>query len=124
VAAYIEEWGKPDDVCLVAVKGQRLVGAVWTRIIAGEVRGCGNIDAHTPEFSISVLPECRGRGIGELLMRQVLELLRERGYPQASLSVQNSNPALRLYERLGFKAVDDHDEEIVMVYDFSANELQ
>ncbi|WP_293694399.1 GNAT family N-acetyltransferase [uncultured Agrococcus sp.] len=124
VAAYIQEWGKPDDACLVAVKDQRLVGAVWTRIIAGEVRGYGNIDAHTPEFSVSVLPVCRGRGIGALLMRQMLELLRERGYSRASLSVQKSNPALRLYERLGFKAVADHDDEIVMVYDFSANELQ
>lgn len=57
-------------------------------------------------------------------MRQMLELLRERGRSRASLSVQKSNPALRLYERLGFKAVADHDEEIVMVYDFLANELQ
>ena len=124
VAAYIEAWGKPDDVCLVAVKGQRLIGAVWTRIIVEAVRGYGHIDALTPEFSVSVLPVCRGRRIGGLLMRQMLELLRERGCSRASLSVQKSNPALRLYERLGFKAVADHDEEIVMVYDFLANELQ
>lgn len=60
VAAYIEAWGKPDDVCLVAVKEQRLIGAVWTRIIVGAVRGNGHIDALTPEFSVSVLPVCRG----------------------------------------------------------------
>lgn len=119
VAAYIEEWGKPDDLCLVAVQDQRLVGAVWTRIIAGEIRGYGNIDSRTPEFSIGVLDNYRGRGVGGQLMRHMLVPLRGRGYTEASLSVQKSNPALRLYERLRFRKVTDLDEEIVMVYDLS-----
>ena len=37
--------------------------------------------------------------------------LREAGYPRASLSVQKENPALRLYERLGFSIIGDGFDE-------------
>lgn len=115
IAAYLEGWGKPDDLCLIAVEAGEIIGAVWTRIITGKVRGFGNVDAETPEFSISILPERRGEGIGSKLMTQMLDLLKNRGYARASLSVQKSNRALRLYERLGFRAVADHGDELVMV---------
>lgn len=121
VAAYIEGWGEPDDLCLVAVEAGELIGAVWTRIIAGKVRGFGNVDAETPEFSISILPERRSGGIGSTLMTQMLDLLTDRGYARASLSVQKSNRALRLYERLGFRAVADRGDELVMVRDLLTN---
>lgn len=39
------------------------------------------------------------------MMRQMLGELREAGYSRASLSVQKENPALHLYERLGFRIV-------------------
>lgn len=115
IAAYLEGWGKPADLCLVAVETGKIIGAVWTRIIAGEVRGHGNVDAETPEFTVSILPERRGEGIGSKLMTQMLELLRDRGYARASLSVQKSNRALRLYERLGFRAVADHGDDLILV---------
>jgi len=46
--------------------------------------------------------------------------LRGAGYPRASLSVQKENPAARLYERLGFRIVDDgfDETEWLMVYRF------
>lgn len=116
IAAYLEGWGKPDDLGLVAVEAEKLVGAVWTRIITGEIRGHGNVDTETPEFIISVLPEARGKGIGATLMVQMLDILRKRGYQQASLSVQKSNQAVHLYERLGFLRVEDHGDDLVMVY--------
>ena len=88
IAVFIKEFGKPDDNCLVAEIDGKLVGAVWTRILNGEVKGFVHIDANTPEFAISLFPEYRGMGIGTDLMRQMLVLLKEKGYAITSLAVQ------------------------------------
>jgi len=45
---------RPDDLCMVAESCRHILGAVWTRILAGKVKGYGNVDDHTPEFAISV----------------------------------------------------------------------
>ena len=53
---------------------------------------------------ISLLPEYRGRGIGTALIRALLdEAASVSG--AVKLSVAASNPARRLYERLGFRTV-------------------
>ena len=91
----------PDDRALVAEAGGRVVGACWVRT----TDEYGHIDGSTPSFSISLLPGFRGRGIGTELMRKMLAKLEDAGYARASLSVQKENPAVHLYERLGFKIV-------------------
>jgi len=64
--------------------------------------------------------EYRGQGIGTLLMENLFERLRERGFRRTSLSVQKNNPAVRFYERLGYNITDekvDHagNEDFIMV---------
>ena len=54
LAVYIADFGQADDLCLVAEAYGHLLGAVWTRILAGKIKGYGNVDEHTPEFAISV----------------------------------------------------------------------
>lgn len=53
---------------------------------------------------IALLPQYRGRGVGEELMRSLLEEADERGV-KASIHVERFNPAQRLYTRLGFRPV-------------------
>lgn len=115
VSIYTDDWGQPTDRCLVAANDGLVAGAVWTRILAGPLRGFGNLDAQTPEFSIAVLPELRGVGMGTQLMRAMVGWLAADGIAQASLSVQATNPARRLYERLGFEIVEDRGDEWIMV---------
>ena len=50
---------------------------------------------------IALLPEHRGRRIGEALIHDLLEESAQRGLP-VRLQVLKNNPAVRLYERLGF----------------------
>ena len=50
-------------------------------------------------------------------MRRMLELLKEQGYKKASLAVQKANYAVRMYEDVGFKTVDENAEEFIMVCD-------
>ena len=89
----------------------KVVGAVWPRIM----NDYGHVDDDTPSFAISLYKKYRGNGIGTELMRRMLELLKEQGYKKASLAVQKANYAVRMYEKVGFKTVDENDEEYIMV---------
>ena len=51
---------------------------------------------------IALLPEFRGRGIGQQLIEELQAEARAKGQP-VSIHVERFNRALRLYERLGFK---------------------
>ena len=112
--AYIEAFGKKDDHCLVALVDDKIIGAVWTRILAEGVRGFGNLDDTTPEFAISLYKQCRGLGIGTKLMEQMCNHLREKGYAKASLAVQKANYAVKMYRKAGFTVVGENQQEYIM----------
>ncbi len=99
------------DFCIVADDEGKVIGAVWTRIM----NDYGHVDEETPSFAISLYKEYRGQGIGTKLMKEMLYLLKEKGYKRASLAVQKANYAVKMYENVGFKAVDENDEEYIMV---------
>jgi ribosomal protein S18 acetylase RimI-like enzyme len=52
-------------------------------------------------IDIALLPEHRGKGIGGELIRQLIQQCDQQRLP-LRLQVLKGNPALRLYERLGF----------------------
>ena len=108
---YIEDFGKKDDWCLVAEIKGKIVGAVWVRIM----NDYGHIDNETPSFAISLYEEYRNMGIGTALMRDMLELLKKKGYEQTSLSVQKANYAVRMYRKVGFEVIDENEAEYIMV---------
>ena len=99
------------DFCIVADDEGKVIGAVWTRIM----NDYGHVDEETPSFAVSLYKEYRGQGIGTKLMKEMLYLLKEKGYKRASLAVQKANYAVKMYENVGFKAVDENDEEYIMV---------
>lgn len=108
---YIADFGKTDDWCFVAeVKGE-IVGAVWVRIMDDY----GHIDDKTPSFAISLYDEYRNLGIGTVLMRTMLQFLKDKGYRKTSLSVQKANYAFNMYRKVGFEVVDENGEEYIMV---------
>ncbi len=75
----------------------------------------GHVDSQTPSFAISLIQEYRGKGIGTELMKKMLEHLKNQGFKKASLAVQKSNYAVRMYEKVGFRKVDENNEEYIMV---------
>ena len=116
INVYIEGFGgRKDDYCLVADLSGSIIGAVWVRILAGKIRGYGNIDDQTPEFAISLLKEYRNQGIGTLLMQKMIEYLKRKGYAQTSLSVQKNNYAVKMYQKLGFEIIHENEEDYLMV---------
>ena len=109
---YYEYFGRgAADHCLVAEADGHVVGAVWTRIM----KDYGHVDDETPSFAISLIPEYRGKGIGTRLMLNMLKLLKEQGFKQASLAVQKENYAVQMYKNVGFEIADENDEEFIML---------
>jgi GNAT superfamily N-acetyltransferase len=105
LARYVTGWGRAGDLGWVAEIDHTAIGAAWVRLWSGSDQGFGCIDAATPELAIAVLPPYQGQGIGTQLLKQVLASSKKTG-AAVSLSVRSDNPAVRLYERLGFVRVD------------------
>lgn len=109
---YIADFGKKkDDMGLVAEVDKKAVGAVWVRIM----NDYGHIDNATPSIAVSLYKDYRGLGIGTALMKEMLRILKDRGYKQASLSVQKANYAVNMYQKTGFEIVDEKGEEYIML---------
>jgi ribosomal protein S18 acetylase RimI-like enzyme len=67
-------------------------------------------------IDIAVLPEYRGSGIGTQLLQDLLK----RGVnarKSVKLQVFKSNPAVRLYERLGFSQVSEESMYFEMIFE-------
>ncbi len=109
---YVTGFGtKKDDICLIAEIDNKPVGAVWVRMM----NDYGHIDDDTPSFAISLYKDYRGMGIGTAMMKEMLRILKDRGYKQASLAVQKANYAVRMYKKVGFEIVDENEEEYIML---------
>jgi ribosomal protein S18 acetylase RimI-like enzyme len=55
---------------------------------------------------ISLMPELRGQGIGSALLRELMAEAEAAGKP-LTIHVEKYNPAMRLYQRLGFSSIAD-----------------
>lgn len=112
ISAYIDGFGlRKDDICFVAKKNGDILGMAWVRIC----NSYGYIDDHTPELAMSILPEYRSKGIGTELLTSLLDHLKEKGYKQTSLSVQKNNPAVNLYQKVGYKIISENEEDYLMI---------
>ena len=90
------------DIGVYAMVDGKLAGGVWSRMLAD---GFGFVDTQTPELAFGVLPEFRNQGIGTQILNQLLDEVAKL-YPQVSLAVREDNPAIKLYERLGFTKIE------------------
>ena len=109
---YYKNFGSENgDICLVAETDNKIVGAVWTRI----VNDFAHIDDNTPSLAIAVAKESRGKGIGTRLLNDMLTVLKVEGFLSVSLSVQKENYAVKMYEKAGFDVVQNNGEELVML---------
>jgi GNAT superfamily N-acetyltransferase len=102
LAAY---YRSPWEFGVVSTADGEPTGVVWVTRFPPEAPGYGFVRADVPELSVCVLPGYRGAGLGAGLVGAAVAEARRRSLPALSLSVEDGNPARRLYERLGFRPV-------------------
>ena len=90
---FMDALQKTDAYYIVAVTDDRVVG------YCGAYGVCDEADIN----QVAVTGNYRRSGIGERMVRQLLDGLKERGYLYTTLEVRKSNTAeIALYEKLGF----------------------
>ena len=111
-ARHVEGWGRPGDTGFLAYDAElkdQLLGAVWLRLPAGEKKE--NEEA-TPELVLAVKSGQRKRGIGAALLTQLVKANPQ--HSAVAISAPANNPAVRLYERFGFKIVQQSERAVTM----------
>ena len=110
-ARYVEGWGRAGDTgFVVSDKGSaEVLGSVWYRIPMSEAKG--NSES-TPELAFAVKPGQRKRGLGAALLTQLVKA--NPHHSAISIRASANNPAVRLYERFGFKIVSESGGILIM----------
>jgi [ribosomal protein S18]-alanine N-acetyltransferase len=113
LAMFVLELSKPAGICLAALEGKTLVGYLI----------CSRYDTVWHVMNVAVDPKLQGKGLGSAMLDH---LLAEVGDDRAryTLEVRQSNaPAIRLYERFGFRAAglrrryyQDNGEDAVIMW--------
>lgn len=112
LARYVEGWGRAGDAGFIAhdsVEGKPL-GAVWLRVPPAAQRS--DKEESPPELAFAVKTGHRRRGIGAALLTQFVTANPLQS--SITLNVPASSPAVRLYERFGFKVVQESDRAVTM----------
>lgn len=108
---YIKDYGSG----IISLDKNEPTGAAWYILFPDNDRGYGFLDSNTPEISMAVKESCRNKGIGTLLLKELIALACGKGFKNLSLSVDMKNPSVRLYERFGFKKVKQNITDRVML---------
>ena len=99
-AEFLEEKAQnPRELALLALMGGKLMGTAIIEAVGGKDKV-----RHRAEFSISLLKESWGLGLGKALAEACIRCAREAGYEQLELTaVAENERALSLYRSLGFE---------------------
>jgi GNAT superfamily N-acetyltransferase len=104
-AAQFEHYGIHYPTCernIIEKDGQP-IGRLWIDEWRDQIR----------LVDIALMPEWRGGGVGSRLLHEVLDRGAASGKP-VTIHVEAYNPALRLYQRLGFENVDTNGVYFLM----------
>ncbi|MGC1462087.1 MAG: GNAT family N-acetyltransferase [Terracidiphilus sp.] len=103
---YWFNWGRPGDLGAVAIesKSGMPISCSWIRVFSKEEAGNGFVGEGIPELATGTVDICRNQGIGKATLDCLISKAQSK-YAGICLSVREDNPALRLYERLGFRKV-------------------
>jgi ribosomal protein S18 acetylase RimI-like enzyme len=97
------------ELLVVRDAGGRVVGSV-ALVLSGDFGEVTSSDDEAAFRMLVVDPEARGKGVGELLVRNCLDRARAAGKRRMVLSTDpRMTAARRLYERLGFSRLPDRD---------------
>jgi acetyltransferase len=110
MAAGLTQIDYERQMALLAVRGTVPEPEIW-----GVVRINADADGATAEYAIAVRSDLKGKGLGRLLMEEIIAYAERRGIGEIWGEVLAENRAmLGLIRKLGFSVAPDFDEPGVM----------
>jgi ribosomal protein S18 acetylase RimI-like enzyme len=100
--AGFEEWFRGEEVSIITADGNNVGWIQQRQERDGIILG-----------SIYILPAMQRKGIGTHVIREILKQAEQRSQA-VTLAVMKINPALKLYERLGFRITHEDDCKLYM----------
>lgn len=83
---------------LIATANTKLMG--WILIGASKDQFTDKMNGFI--YELFVIEEFRGNGVSKQLMKTAIDHLRQNGYSEVRLSAFTGNPAIKIYEKMGF----------------------
>lgn len=106
LVGYVEGWKLAGRPGVIAESEGEPVGAAWLRLTESDQSNPLFAHRDIPELAAAVLPGREGQGMGTAMIESLLAQVRDR-FSSVVLSVRADNPAVGLYERLGFHTIGE-----------------
>lgn len=119
LAHYYLDFDGDRDFGFAALDGDEVLAVAWVVFLPAVDPGYGFVDEAVPELGITTFAGHRGKGLGGAVLGAVIAEARRRELPGISLSVEDGNPARRLYERAGFRVVGRNGGADTMLLDLA-----
>jgi len=112
----VTQWNEPAQRRIVELA----VADAGTSILKAESGDAGWLQVQETRYVVElkqlyIVPALRNRGLGTSFLTWMKERA-DRKRKELTLEVMSNNPALRLYERMGFKPVTTANNKITMRY--------
>jgi ribosomal protein S18 acetylase RimI-like enzyme len=116
VSNALVDWGKRDgDAAVVVLIDSMQAGAAWYRFYADDNCIRGYMDETVPVIVIAVHKNYRRQGIGEKMVKWLIEHASKHNIQKLSLMVSKDNHAIRLYRKCGFQEYADKGDSLLML---------
>ena len=96
--------GKSIEAATVGLKNSLFAVSIYDNtLLIGMGRVIGDGGAFFQIVDIVVKPSYQGRGLGKMVMKELMNYLDKNTYPGSYVSLIADDPANKLYEQFGFK---------------------
>ena len=115
-ASFVEGWGRPGDHGVIAESVMEPIGAAWYRVFDEDDPAAGFEGGKTPELLVAVDRAHRGRGVGTMLVKALVDKARDERNEAIGLTVPSMNlPAVSVFRACGFNTTREANGLLTML---------
>lgn len=116
VSHWVNDWDRKGDMAVIAHHEDIFLGAACCRLFSHSDQVAGFLSEQTPVLLLAVLPQYRRQGIGHSLLTTLMQRAKDASFSSLSLAVAIHNPAIKLYESVGFYSIKISEDSLATMW--------